>query len=128
MGCCQQKNYIKFESLSFLYDHYAFVDVPQYYADQLFIKHEVTVRFGREYSHPEHPFIVIFCKVSKRDKERFLSALEELERKMILCGYPQYNQFCQGVLGKMGVRSNAAQKKGSDHYDKCATDETEQAC
>ena len=33
------KNYFTLEQFSLLYDYYAFIDVPEYYADQLFIQH-----------------------------------------------------------------------------------------
>lgn len=74
------KNYFTLEQFSLLYDHYAFIDVPEYYADQLFIQHKVTVRFGNEFQHPDQPYVVIFCKVRKRDRTRFFSALAELNR------------------------------------------------
>ena len=69
------KNYLSLNRFSLLYDHYAIIDVPEYYADQLFIRHQVTVRFGKEFQHPDQPYVVIFCKVRKRDRNRFLSAL-----------------------------------------------------
>lgn len=47
------KNYFTLERFSLLYDHYAFIDVPVYYADQLFIQHQVTVRFGKEFIKAE---------------------------------------------------------------------------
>ena len=43
------KNYFTLERFSLLYDHYAFIDVPDYYADQMFIQHKVTVRFGNPF-------------------------------------------------------------------------------
>ena len=95
------KNYFTLERFSLLYDHYAFIDVPEYYADQLFIQHKVTVRFGNEFQHPDQPYVVIFCKVRKRDRDRFLAALSELNRKMILCGYPGYEAFCASFIAQM---------------------------
>lgn len=44
------KNYFTLERFSLLYDHYAFIDAPQYYADQLFIQHMMNERkFKRLY-------------------------------------------------------------------------------
>lgn len=37
------------EKFSFLYAHFAMIDTADYLADQLFIKHEVRVRFGGEF-------------------------------------------------------------------------------
>lgn len=92
------KNYFAFKEYSLLYDHYAFVDVPEYYADQLFIQHQVRVHFGHEYKHPPRPYVVIFCKVRKRDRDRFLAALSDLERKMILCGRLEYETVCKDII------------------------------
>lgn len=33
------RNYIELEQFSLLYDHFLFIDVPEYYADHLFIRH-----------------------------------------------------------------------------------------
>lgn len=97
------KNYFEVKQFSLLYAHYAIIDVPEYYADQLFIKHRVTVRFGHEYTHPQEPYVIIFCKVRKRDRERFLAALEELPNKMLLCGYPGYDAFCEAFMNRFDL-------------------------
>ena len=93
--------YFTLERLSLRYDHYAFIDVPKYFADQLFIRHQVTVHFGNEFQHPEHQYVIILCKVRKRDRDRFLAALSELNRKLILCGYPGYEAFCASFIAQM---------------------------
>ena len=88
-------HYIKLEQFSLLNCHYAFVDTPEYLADQLFIRHEVKVRFGQEFHHPDKDYIVIICRVRKKDEQRFLDALNELPGKMALLGYADYPQFCE---------------------------------
>lgn len=104
------KNYLQFKQFSLLFDHYAFVDVPQYYADQLFIQHQVRVHFGRECVHPDHPYVIVFCKVRKRDRDKFLAALADLFPKMILCGYPKYESFCQSFIEAMDGDAKSAEK------------------
>lgn len=94
-------NCFPLERFSVLYDFYAFIDVPEHYADRLFIHHQVTVRFGKEYEHPDQPYVIIFCKVRKRDRVRFLAALNALNRKMLLCGHPGYEAFCRAFNAKM---------------------------
>ena len=122
------KNYLTLERFSLLYDHYAFIDVPKYYADQLFIRHQVTVRFGKEFQHPDHPYAVIFCKVRKRDRDKFLSALSELNRKMILCGYPGYEEFCASFIAKMNNGARALRGKRCKSDEAYPIGETEQTC
>jgi len=120
------KNYFTLEQFSLLYDHYAFVDVPEYYADQLFIRHKVTVRFGQEYQHPDEPYIIIFCKVRKRDRDRFLAALAELPNKMILCGYPKYDAFCKDFIDKMERGALALREKRCADDEICSAGKAEQ--
>lgn len=122
------KNYLTLERFSMLYDHYAFIDVPEYYADQLFIQHQVTVRFGKEFQHPDHPYVVIFCKVRKRDRDKFLSALSELNRKIILCGYPEYEEFCASFITKMNDGARALREKRCKSDEAHPIGKTEQAC
>ena len=122
------KNYLALNRFSLLYDHYAFIDVPAYYADQLFIRHQVTVRFGKEFQHPDQPYVVIFCKVRKRDRNRFLSALSDLNRKMILCGYPRYEKFCASFISKMNGGAKALRKKRCKSDEVYPIGETEQTC
>ena len=93
--------YLHLERFSLLYRYYAIVDTPDYYADQLFIRHQVTVRFGNEYAHPDAQYRVIFCMVRKQDEQRFLDALQELPNKMLLCGHPDYPTFCTQFFQKM---------------------------
>ena len=94
------KNYIAFRQFSLLWNHYAFIDVPAYLADQLFIKHKVTVHFGDEAHHRDWEYVIIFCKVRKKDADRFLAALAELPNKMLICGHPDYEEYCNEFIRK----------------------------
>lgn len=120
------KNYLTLNRFSLLYDHYAFIDVPVYYADQLFIRHQVTVRFGKEYRHPDQPYVVVFCKVRKQDRNRFLSALSDLNRKMILCGYPGYQDFCASFIASMSSGARTLREKRCKPHESCPLGETKQ--
>ena len=108
--------YLHLERFSLLYRYYAIVDTPDYYADQLFIRHQVTVRFGNEYAHPDTQYRIIFCKVRKQDEQRFLDALQELPNKMLLCGHPDYPTFCTQFFQKM-EQSKAKRRSGKDNHE-----------
>lgn len=103
--------YLHLERFSLRYLYYAIIDTADYYADQLFIRHQVTVRFGNEFAHPDAPYLIIMCKVRKKDRRRFLDALAELPNKMLLCGHTDYLAFCEQFYEKM-ERSKAAFWKG----------------
>lgn len=40
---------------------------------------------------------MIFCKVQKKDTERFEKALSKLNDKMLLLGYKDYQEICKEV-------------------------------
>ena len=67
----------------------------EYLADQLFIKHKVPVKFGKEYCKNNSRYCVISCKIRKRYEEEFKKALAEMDNKMILRGYTDYADFCE---------------------------------
>ena len=102
------KNYIKLKKFSLFKNYYVFVDTKDYLADQIFIRNKVKVDFGEEASCEDYPkYVVIFCKIKKKDNNKFLKSLEELERKMLILGHTDYGNICQKIqdiaYGKMNV-------------------------
>ncbi len=85
-----EKLYWTIEKFSLRFDYFLFFDTTPYLADQLFIKHQVRVWFDREYERAGSPYIAIICHVRKRDVPKFLAALEDLKKSMMLCGHPEY--------------------------------------
>lgn len=73
------------------------VDAAGYLADQLFIRHKVTVNFGPEFERPGSDYIIIVCSVRKKDRQQFLEALKELPGKMLLFGYTDYKAYCRSI-------------------------------
>lgn len=115
----------RLEKFSLFYDYYAFIDTQNYLADNLFIKHKVTVHFMQEYYHPDTEYIVILCKCRKKDSERFCTALEELPNKMLICGHPDYIDFCKEAHIKAEEGLEKIRQKGA--CDHGAMDTFEQA-
>jgi len=64
------------------------------------------------------PYLAIFCHVRKKDVPKFLAALEDLKKSMMLCGHPNYeaeiSRFMDNVEKMKGVvldnENDAAQK------------------
>ncbi len=93
-----QNHYIKLKDFSLLYSYYAYVDVPDYLADQLFAKHSVYVYFDKEFAHPEHGYRVITCHVHRLFRRRLEAALDELPNLMALTGRGDYLDFAQQLV------------------------------
>jgi hypothetical protein len=95
------KNCLRLERFSLWHKYFAFLDVGDYLADSLFIKHQVTVKFMQEYGREALPCRMIFCRIRKQDESAFLEALRELPDKMLLCGYPDYPARCRDFMEKV---------------------------
>lgn len=91
------KNYYCIRKRSWRYRYFFFLDVKKYFADNLFIRHQVRVFFMEELRKQGTDYMMIFCKVRKKDVGRFQEALEELKNKMLLMGYPDYPEFCEEI-------------------------------
>ena len=91
----EYNNYIPLEKISLRYKYFCFIDTKEYLADALFIKYKVRVWFQKEAHKSNTDFVFIFCKVKKSDINKFLEALGELKKKMILLGYSDYQNFCK---------------------------------
>ena len=94
-------HYLKLKKFSIGRSFYFFVDVEDYLADQLFIKHKVRVTFKHEYRKDGEKYLIIVCSVRKNDEKNFITALEELPQKMAILGYTDYSDFCDNKLAPM---------------------------
>lgn len=88
-------NYIPIHSYNPFICRFMYFDIREkYLADNLFIQHKMKVKFGPEFGKPGTNYVLIHCKIKKRDKEKFLQAMKELQNKALLLGYDDYNDFC----------------------------------
>ena len=76
---------------------YAYIDRQDYLADTLFGQEKIPVRFRQELMKEESGYCVVFCRVRKKDCERFERAMGKLPDKMLLCGYKDYEIVCNEV-------------------------------
>ncbi len=93
--------YLHLDKFDPFHSYYAYFDVPEYFADQLFIQHRVRVHFSGEYQKEGKRYVVVLCRVRKKDEKRFLEALGELPRKMLLLGYTDYLEDCTELIERM---------------------------
>lgn len=94
------KNYWKLRDKSLFSDTYAYIDHKTYLADQLFVQNSIRVRYKGELARENSAYCIVFCKVLRKETERFERALDKLENKMLLLGYKDYSEACQEI-GKL---------------------------
>jgi len=104
------KNYWRMSGFSIFSVPYAYVDHSSYLADQLFVQNKVTMKFKGEMAKEDSPYCIIFCKVLKKDVERFEEALGKLKDKMLLFGYVDYPNVCDEIA-KIIDKGTKARKK-----------------
>lgn len=121
----EKKNHLSLERFSLRYKYFTFLDAGEYLADGLFIKHQVTVKFMQEYARDDSPYLMIFCRIKKRDEGAFLAALGELSNKMLLCGYPDYPAQCHDFMEKL--ETHRTKKRMCSHGEDDAAAKAEQA-
>lgn len=97
------KNYFEMKKFSTRFNFFCFIDVSDYLADVIFIKHKIRVWFKNEYGKNGTEYKAIFCKIKKKDKEKFLLAMKELEQNMLLLGYNDYSAFCKELQERMDI-------------------------
>lgn len=107
------KNYFRIRRLSLINCYYCYVDLPDYYADNLFIKHRVTVDFGEEWAHPDEKYLFIFCRCRRWRRHSLVAALRELPYIMALNGHGDYDDFCNKYVARLDKDNPVVQGKDS---------------
>lgn len=90
-------NYIPLKNFSLKYKYFCYFDIRDYVSDNLFAKNNVSVKYEKEACRSDSDFIIVFCKVKKYEVGSFLNSLFELNNKMLLLGYSEYQNFCKNI-------------------------------
>lgn len=88
------------------YKQYMYVDCKNYLADDLFIKNKITVNFEGDFTNDDSDYIFVYCKVKKKDHDKFIETLGELKNKMLIMEYSDYESFCEKQINKILCKLN----------------------
>lgn len=110
----RKKIYWTIERFSLRYAYFLFFDTTLHLADQLFTRHKVRVWFESEYTKEGSPYRAILCRVRKRDVPEFLAVLEELKKKMLLCGHLDYVSEVSTFMDAAEKKKGAADQNEAD--------------
>lgn len=94
-------NYMELYSRSPFSTQFLYFDVPEYKADQIFVEHGITPRFYEEWAMDGTPFVFIRCRVSRKDKHKFIMAMAELTKKMLLTGFETYDDASTDFFNRL---------------------------
>ncbi|SCH66810.1 Uncharacterised protein [uncultured Ruminococcus sp.] len=95
-------NYLQLKSNRFSrYNNFVYIDTTGFLADRIFAQNEIRVKFCGDYFHKEKKYVVVMCKVKKKDVPMFLQALKELKNRALLMGNTDYETFCKEQIRLM---------------------------
>ena len=105
LGGKLMKNFWKMGDFSLFANSYFYVDHNSYLADALFVQRKIAMKFKGEMVKEDSPYCIIFCKVLKRDVQKFEDALEKLKAKVLLLGYTDYVDVCGEIAALIDKRN-----------------------
>lgn len=94
-GIGENLNYIRLRSFLPLFCRYIYLDTGEYLSDRIFAEKGLWVSTGIELIHESNGYRIIFCRIFRWQKKKFLQAMEELSRRMPLMGHPDYDSACR---------------------------------
>lgn len=94
-------NYLQLKSNRFSrYNNFVYIDTTGFLADRIFTQNEIRAKFCGDYFHKEKKYVIIMCKVKKKDVSVFLQSMAELKNRAILMGNTDYESFCKEQFEK----------------------------
>lgn len=93
------KNYFEVSTRSPFRAEFWYFDTQDYKADDIFAEMGVVPKFYQHMGREGSNYLIIRCRVLRRDVHRFEKAMERLRQKMLLTGNPDYDEFCDEIMG-----------------------------
>lgn len=91
-------NFIKVRSMNPFRLNYIYLDVSEYLADRIFVRHELPVKFfDQEFRREGSDVRFVYCSIRKKNRAEFEKCMEELCDAAALMGYTDYTAACEGL-------------------------------
>lgn len=91
-------NFIRVRSRNPFRQNYMYLDVGEYLADRIFIRHDLPVKFfDQEFGRKDSDVRLIHCSIRRKNNEEFEKCMEELCDAAALMGYTDYAAACEGL-------------------------------
>ena len=81
---------------------FAYFDTADGLARLLFDYEKIEVETEDEFGAEGDPFVIVLCRVARKDREGFLKAIDILPSLMDYAGVKGYDAFCLGFLERAG--------------------------
>jgi len=74
-----------------------YIDTPDYKADNILERYGVRIKYLNDYASPESYYIIVSAKIPENELEAFLSAMDDLQKLMLISGHLDYEKFCRKI-------------------------------
>lgn len=85
---------------------YDFIDFPNAYFKSCLKQNGLEVKLEGTLKLDNSPYILIVCTVPVEKSDAFEKAMQDLERKMLICGHNDYPEFCASFFKEMEYLNN----------------------
>ena len=93
------KNYIEIDRKSLLFKFFAYLDTNEYLANEMFVQNGLKVFFCKTGRKKDSRYVIVICKVWKKDADRFVRVMDLMNKKMLLLGYGNFEKVLQEFIG-----------------------------
>lgn len=100
------KNYVEIRSYHPFRRQYMYLDLPEYLADRIFIRHKLKVKFHRgEHHSPTGQLVFVRCSIHRKNRKVFEECMKELADTAAMAGCREYAQICRQLEEMTAERS-----------------------
>ena len=102
-------NYLNIRKrFSFLFKYFLYVDVPQGYAIDMFEQDHIHFKVVKTYlSSKTKDYVIVYIRILNRDIPTFEKDMQILDKRMEICGFPDYDIFCADFFLKLVTKMSA---------------------
>ena len=99
-------NYLKLENKALFSKYYMYLDSTECVADRIFVNNKIKVKFIQDFKRSNTKYIIVLCKVNKKQCKDFESVMEKLKNNLLLCGHNDYLKVCEEVFSRFYTLGN----------------------
>lgn len=91
---------------SLFFDYYYYVDVKEEYSSKIFLDNKIVVWKVRKLESKNTDYVIIECKTSKKNRDKFDECIKKLSDKMLLMGRRDYEEFAEQIMINLVGKNN----------------------
>ena len=104
------KNYVGIRSCHPFRRKYMYLDLSEYLADRIFIRHKLKVKFHRkEYHSPTGQLVFVLCSIHRKNEKAFEECMQELADTAAMTGCREYARICGQLEKLLAVRQSSGE-------------------